>query len=76
MKKYKANQQAVAGNVFSRLLLIACLTVFSQWIYAQNKQITGHVVDTKGEPAIGASILEKELPTEQLLILTVTSNYQ
>ena len=59
MKKYKANQQAVAGNVFSRLLLIACLTVFSQWIYAQNKQITGHVVDTKGEPAIGASILEK-----------------
>ena len=40
-------------------ILILCLATFSQWVYAQNKQITGRVVDTKGEAAIGASILEK-----------------
>ena len=40
-------------------ILILCLATFSQWAYAQNKQITGRVVDTKGEAAIGASILEK-----------------
>ena len=39
-------------------ILILCLATFSQWVYAQNKQITGRVVDTKGEAAIGASILE------------------
>lgn len=44
-------------------ILILCLATFSQWVYAQNKQITGRVVDTKGEAAIGASILEKELQT-------------
>ena len=40
-------------------ILILCLATFSQWVYAQNKQISGRVVDTKGEAAIGASILEK-----------------
>lgn len=55
-------------------ILILCLATFSQWVYAQNKQITGRVVDTKGEAAIGASILEKELRTEPLPTLTVTSN--
>ena len=40
-------------------ILILCLATFSQWVYAQNKQITGRVVDTKGEAAISASILEK-----------------
>ena len=29
-------------------ILILCLATFSQWVYAQNKQITGRVVDTKG----------------------------
>lgn len=55
-------------------ILILCLATFSQWVYAQNKQISGRVVDTKGEAAIGASILEKELQTEPLPTLTVTSN--
>ena len=34
-------------------ILILCLATFSQWVYAQNKQITGRVVDTKGEAVIG-----------------------
>ena len=54
-------------------ILILCLATFSQWVYAQNKQITGRVVDTKGEAAIGA-YLKKELQTEPLPTLTVTSN--
>ena len=44
-------------------ILILCLATFSQWVYAQNKQITGRVVDTKGE-----------LQTEPLPTLTVISN--
>lgn len=55
-------------------ILILCLATFSQWVYAQNKQITGRVVDTKGEAAIGASILEKGTTTEPLPTLTVISN--
>ncbi len=33
-------------------ILILCLATFSQWVYAQNKQITGRVVDTNGDPPI------------------------
>lgn len=55
-------------------ILILCLATFSQWVYAQNKQITGRVVDTKGRSRHCASILEKGTTTEPLPTLTVTSN--
>ena len=51
-------------------ILILCLATFSQWVYAQNKQISGRVVDTKGEAAIGASTdsyKHLKLPTTESL---------
>lgn len=57
--KEKHLNRSLSGNTLSRLLLLACLSIFSQWAFAQSQQITGHIADTKGEPAIGASILEK-----------------
>ena len=55
-------------------ILILCLATFSQWVYAQNKQITGRVVDTKAKPPLVQAYLKKELQTEPLPTLTVTSN--
>lgn len=74
MKKGQFNQKAIPGNTFSRLLLIAFLVAFCQWSYAQQKQITGHIVDTNGEPAIGASILEKG--TQNGTISDVNGNFK
>lgn len=48
-----------SGHFVSRLLLILALLFLGINAQAQNKQITGRIIDTKGEPAIGASILEK-----------------
>lgn len=57
--KEKHLNRSLSGNTLSRLLLLVCLSIFSQWTLAQSQQITGHIADTKGESAIGASILEK-----------------
>lgn len=49
----------VVRNFALRMLLTACLTLAAQWTWAQSTTIGGRIVDTKGEAAIGASILEK-----------------
>ena len=57
--KEKHFNRSLSGQRLCRLLLLVCLSLFSQWALAQSKQVTGRIADTKGEPAIGASILEK-----------------
>ncbi len=57
--KEKLLNQIAAVNLLSRMLLIACFAIISQFAFAQNKEISGHVTDTKGEEIIGASVLEK-----------------
>lgn len=58
MKNIK-NKTTVQGAFFFRLLMIAFLILSGQQIHAQSKQISGHVIDEKGENIIGASISEK-----------------
>lgn len=44
---------------FQRLLFIALFTALTIGAYAQNKTVSGTVVDTNGDPIIGASVLVK-----------------
>ena len=49
---------SVLGMYFSRLF-IAVLLMLPQMLFAQNKLISGKIIDTKGDAVIGASIVEK-----------------
>lgn len=51
------------GNLLLRLLLIVALIVTGQSAWAQSRQVTGHVSDSKGEEIIGASVEVKDFPT-------------
>jgi TonB-linked SusC/RagA family outer membrane protein len=59
MKQKQINKIQAGGTVFSRIFLIFLFAAMSQWIMAQNKKVSGIVTDTKGEPLIGASVIEK-----------------
>lgn len=56
IKKFKL---VATGKTISRLLLIVAFMLFGQLIHAQNKQISGRIIDTNGDEAIGASVSEK-----------------
>lgn len=57
----------------ARVILSILIGLFlSCNVFAQDVTIKGNVKDAKGEPIIGASILEKELRMELLPISTVT----
>lgn len=58
MKNNNQNIKA-SGKVFSRLLLISIFFLFGQLVHAQNRQVSGRIVDTMGEEVIGASVIEK-----------------
>lgn len=45
-----------------RVLLLMILAVFSLSVSAQTITATGNVKDATGDPIIGASIVEKEIP--------------
>jgi len=45
-----------AGHYSSRLLFLVMFLVCASFTYAQNKEITGTVVDASGDPVIGASV--------------------
>lgn len=51
-------------------MLLFCLIPL--WAFAQSVMVKGVVKDTSGEAIIGASVLEKALPTVRLPILMVT----
>lgn len=53
------NRNIIFMNLPLRMLLMVCLVAISQFVGAQNRQVSGHVVDAKGEEIIGASVLEK-----------------
>lgn len=57
----------------ARVILSILIGLFLSYnVFAQDVTIKGNVKDAKGEPIIGASILEKELRMELLPISTVT----
>ncbi|MDR3218434.1 MAG: SusC/RagA family TonB-linked outer membrane protein [Dysgonamonadaceae bacterium] len=45
------------------ILLLTCLIIGMGWAIAQNKQVSGTVVDEAGEPVIGASVVVKGYAT-------------
>ncbi len=62
MSKETKNQHALAlvWKRFShRVLTLALLLVFSMSAFAQSKTVTGKIVDSNGEPVIGASAIVK-----------------
>jgi len=56
--KKQIKQRSLLG-LFPRLLLVVLFSAVASFAFAQNKTITGSVVDAKGEPIIGASVLVK-----------------
>lgn len=58
MKNYKKSFNFFAcTDIIRRLFLFIMLTSFVSGVYAQDKTISGTVIDSTGEPVIGASVL-------------------
>lgn len=68
--KIKKHTMTVIPRHAGLLLMLAFLTI-GQILFAQTKKVTGVVKDATGETVIGASVIEKELQTEPLLMQTV-----
>jgi len=61
MKKQNVKQTSWKTNVHcvSRFFFLIMFLVCATFAYAQNREITGTVVDASGEPVVGASVLIK-----------------
>ncbi len=59
MEDYEKRFSRGSLNMFQRLFFLALLSVLSMTTYAQNKSISGTIVDSNGEAIIGASVLVK-----------------
>ena len=59
MKNKKQIKRLGIWGLFPRLLLVVLFSAVASFVFAQNKTITGSVVDAKGESVIGASVLVK-----------------
>lgn len=59
---------------FHRLFFIALLSVLSMGAYAQTKTVSGTVVDSKGDPVIGASVVVKG--TTNGIITDIDGNFK
>ncbi len=61
MKKQSKKQILgnLVGHCFNRFFPLVLFLVCATFTYAQNKEITGTVIDASGEPVIGASVLVK-----------------
>lgn len=59
MKNKKQIKRLGIWGLFPRLLLVVLFSAVASFVFAQNKTITGSVVDAKGESIIGASVLVK-----------------
>ena len=69
---YLINNDSLNSNINDTimkkyLLMLFCLAI-SMFAMAQQKTVTIKVIDTNNESVIGASVLEKGLPMERLLI--------
>jgi TonB-dependent SusC/RagA subfamily outer membrane receptor len=56
--KKQVKQLSLLGS-YPRLLLVVLFSMVASFAFAQNKSVSGSVVDAKGEPIIGASVLVK-----------------
>lgn len=63
MKNKRTKIKASRSNLLLRLLLVVALILAGQNAWAQSKQVSGHVSDSKGEEIIGASVVVKDAPT-------------
>lgn len=59
MENKKQIKQLGIRGLFPRLFLVILFSAVASFAFAQNKTITGSVVDAKGESVIGASVLVK-----------------
>ena len=69
----KDSENKLSGSMhsFKRMLSFGILMVIAMTLFAQVKNVSGVVLDKKGESIIGASVLVKVLLMVRLPILTV-----
>lgn len=63
MKNKRTYTKASRSNLLLRLLPVVVLILLAQNVWAQSKQITGNVSDSKGIEIIGAGVTVKDAPT-------------
>ena len=59
MENKKQVKQLSLLGYYPRLLLVVLFSMVASFAFAQNKSVSGSVVDAKGEAIIGASVLVK-----------------
>ncbi len=55
--KEKLGHQSIRRAFLSKILLFSLLVMIPLFVFSQTKTITGNIVDAKGEPIIGATIM-------------------